>query len=128
MRAHTFAGARPAANTPPDRLPAAAAVPFRFGQNRIREDRTGGLDVLANRNLDQAVADATPSSAQPRAGGLDLDRPRFGHQDGARALVSSHVNPDTSVPEDSAPGRAPSATSGTAIPTSRRVGFVPGWH
>ena len=42
---------------------------------------------------------------QPRAGGLDLDRPRFGHQDGARSLVSSHVNPDTSVLADSARGR-----------------------
>src|SRR5258708_33672078 len=107
MRAYTFAGPRPAGNTPPDRAPAAAAVPFRFGQDRIGEDRTGRLDVLANRNLDQAVADEPPSGAQSLAGGLDLDRPRFGHQDGARSLGPSHGNPDTSVLAGSAPGRAP---------------------
>ena len=61
---------------------------------------------MANRNLDQAVADAPLSGAQPRAGSLDLDRLRFGHQDGARSLIPSHVNPDTSVLVDSAPGRA----------------------
>jgi uncharacterized protein (TIGR03086 family) len=41
-----------------------------------------------------------------RAGGIDLDRLRFGHQDGARSLIASHVNPGTSVPGDSAAGRA----------------------
>ena len=46
MRAHTFAGPGPAGDTPPDRPPAAAALPFRFGDNRIGEDRTGRLDVL----------------------------------------------------------------------------------
>jgi hypothetical protein len=49
---------------------------------------TGRLDVRANRNLDQAVADEPPSGAQPRAGGLDLDRLRFGHQDGAKRLAA----------------------------------------
>src|SRR5262249_52698807 len=122
MRAHTFARARQAGQSTTDRSSAVTAVPFRFGENRIRQDRTGRLNVLANRNLDQAVADAPPSGAQPRAARLDLDRPRFGHQDGARALVSSHVNPDTSVAGDLAAGRAPSATSGTALPTFRRVG------
>ena len=77
-----------------------------LGQNGIGEDGTGRLDVLANRNLDQTVADEPPSGAQSRAGGLDLDRLRFGHQDGARSLVWSHVNRDTSVLADSAPGRA----------------------
>src|SRR4029077_699486 len=120
---------RPAAVTPPsDRLPAAAAVPLRFGENRIGENRAGRLYVMANRNLDQAVGDAPLSGAQPRAGSLDLDRLRFGHQDGARSLIPSHVNPDTSVLVDAAPRRARWATSGTATSTSRHVGSVPGLH
>ena len=106
IRTHAFAWPRSARGTPLDRSLACAAVPFRLGDNGIGECRARRFDVLANRNFDQAVADEPPSGAQPRAGGLDLDQPRFAHQDGARALVSSHVNPDTSVLVDWAPGRA----------------------
>ena len=63
--------------------------------------------LVVGGNLDQAIADAPPAGTQPRAGGLDLGRSRFGHQDGARSLVSSHVNPDTSVLVDQVPAPAP---------------------
>ena len=97
----------PARTPSSHRPPAAAALPFRLGHNRIGEDCARRFDVFADRNFDQAVTDAAHAVSHPRAGGLDLVRLRFGHQDGARSLVSSHVNPDTSVLVDQVPAPAP---------------------
>ena len=107
MRAHTFAGPGPAGTPRPTGRPQPLHSRFDSASNRISEDCAGRLDVLANRNLDQAVTDAAHAASHPRAGGLDLDRLRFGHQDGARSLVSSHVNPDSSVLVDQVPAPAP---------------------
>ena len=81
MRTDTFAMARPARGAPPDRSLAPSAVPFRLGDNGVGEDRARRLDILANRNLDEAVADAPQSGAHTRPGALGLRGSRSADHD-----------------------------------------------